>query len=268
MLFVDFRHASDKLYIFEPCVDGCVGTAEHLKIVADGDDSAYVFFNSADINTIEESDTIVVLATEHGDVIRSTMERDFQNMSIILTTENDAILEFPGAIINPLCTILQRSPRLIVAPELDLSLNNSRDKMTMIIPNLYISNEYLAGKKEELISRNIRRIVNVTESCSNYFPEDFQYLRIPVADRVGVEIDKYFYEAFTFIEDGLKDGGVLVHCSAGISRSPTIVAAYLMIKYGYTSKYALEILTARRDVVDINFGFACTLMYVFEKKNN
>lgn len=39
---------------------------------------------------------------------------------------------------------------------------------------------------------------------------------------------QYFDKAVNFIEQAMKDTNVLVHCMAGISRSTTIVVAYLM----------------------------------------
>ena len=48
---------------------------------------------------------------------------------------------------------------------------------------------------------------------------------------------------------------VLVHCAAGISRSSTIVLAYLVARRGYTLREAFEHVHARRPVVWPNDGF-------------
>jgi hypothetical protein len=274
MLFADFRRAVEKTYMFEPCVVGCVGTPEHLLRVVEENDLADTFFDEEGIVALDASDKIIVLATEYSKTICAMMQRDFPDIEIVLLSESEAVVEYPGAVVDSMCKVLLRSPPREIQEICDAmspyqephkETHESAEKMTMILPNLYISNEYFPSKKEELLSRNIRRIVNVTESCPNYFPEDFQYLRVPVKDRVGSDIKQHFREAAAFIEEGLKEGAVLVHCSAGISRSPTIVASYLMIKYGVTSTHALKVLTIRRDVVDVNFGFACTLM-TFEKE--
>jgi len=75
-------------------------------------------------------------------------------------------------------------------------------------------------------------------------------------DTPGVEISKYFQEAHNFIEEGrAKNCKVLVHCEGGISRSPTIVIAYLMRYNGMTLKDALEHVSQKRPIISPNMGF-------------
>jgi atypical dual specificity phosphatase len=50
-------------------------------------------------------------------------------------------------------------------------------------------------------------------------------------------------------------GRILVHCSAGISRSPTVVAAYLMRRRGMTLKGALGQIVRVRPQISPNPGF-------------
>ena len=47
---------------------------------------------------------------------------------------------------------------------------------------------------------------------------------------------------------------VLVHCAAGISRSPTVAAAYLMNKYRWGAAEALALVKTARPVIDPNGG--------------
>ena len=54
-------------------------------------------------------------------------------------------------------------------------------------------------------------------------------MSIPVSDTIYSNISDCFETAWQFINDNAEQHrNVLVHCQKGISRSPTIVASYLM----------------------------------------
>jgi len=81
-------------------------------------------------------------------------------------------------------------------------------------------------------------------------------LQLDIEDDSGFEISKYWESAFKFIDKGVASGGkVLVHCLAGVSRSPTMVLGYIMYRYGVPLKQALEIVTKARPVIAPNLGF-------------
>ena len=58
-----------------------------------------------------------------------------------------------------------------------------------------------------------------------------------------------------FIEAGIENGGVLVHCFGGKSRSAAFVCAYMMSSLSISFDEAYSILKAIRPIVDINSGF-------------
>ena len=57
---------------------------------------------------------------------------------------------------------------------------------------------------------------------------------------------------------------MLVHCVAGVSRSPTIVIAYLMRSRGISLREAYDVVRTRRSIVNPNFGFMKQLI-AFER---
>ena len=102
-------------------------------------------------------------------------------------------------------------------------------KAVEIIPHLYIGSITSASNLEELESKNITHILCCGFKLKCFFPEKFKYYKIDIIDRENENIRKYFDETNNFINESIKNNGnILVHCQAGISRSTSIIIAYLM----------------------------------------
>jgi protein-tyrosine phosphatase len=93
--------------------------------------------------------------------------------------------------------------------------------------------------------------------------DHIKYLEICIED--GPEnIRKYFNRCINFIDNS--EGRVLVHCTAGVSRSSTIVLAYLTYK-GTPLYKNLKLLREKRPVVDPNECFMKQLIRFEEDIN-
>ena len=67
------------------------------------------------------------------------------------------------------------------------------------------------------------------------------YLPCQLADTQNSDLALYFEQAIRFIDEAHAAGGaVLVHCMAGISRSTTIVLAYLIDRHQKPFAEAIE----------------------------
>jgi dual specificity MAP kinase phosphatase len=75
------------------------------------------------------------------------------------------------------------------------------------------------------------------------------YKYIPAVDADSFNLALYFEEAADFIEAARAQGHVLVHCMAGVSRSATLVLAYLVRKQGLSLPEAYSRVKARRPIV-------------------
>ncbi|MCL4167356.1 UNVERIFIED_CONTAM: hypothetical protein GTU68_026593, partial [Idotea baltica] len=80
----------------------------------------------------------------------------------------------------------------------------------------------------------------VNTSFANYDKAGIKFMGIPALDTPSFYLRSYFRQAADFIENSLRNGGkVLIHCQCGISRSATLIAAYLMLKKGMDCQEAL-----------------------------
>ncbi|KZP33795.1 phosphatases II, partial [Athelia psychrophila] len=80
--------------------------------------------------------------------------------------------------------------------------------------------------------------------------------QINIDDTDDTDVLPLFMPAIAFIQTELDRGrGVLVHCQAGMSRSATIVAAYLMYTQKLGPEDALELIRKARPTIQPNAGF-------------
>lgn len=130
-----------------------------------------------------------------------------------------------------------------------------------ILPFLYLGSAYHASKCEFLANLHITALLNVSRRTSEACTAHLHYKWIPVEDSHTADISSHFQEAIDFI-DCVRDGGgkVLVHCEAGVSRSPTVCMAYLMKTKQLRLKEAFDYVKQRRNVISPNFGFMGQLL--------
>ncbi|AVK74965.1 Protein tyrosine phosphatase incomplete domain containing protein [Pandoravirus quercus] len=82
------------------------------------------------------------------------------------------------------------------------------------------------------------------------------HLIIRADDDLAVDLTPEFARAHAVIASALaRDKSVLVHCMAGISRSATIVAAYLILDRGIDAAAALAVLRQHRRCIGPNAAF-------------
>ncbi|KAI3373497.1 hypothetical protein L3Q82_022095 [Scortum barcoo] len=138
-----------------------------------------------------------------------------------------------------------------------------------ILPFLFLGNERDAEDLDLLLRLNIGYVVNVTTHLPLYHVNSgLRYKRLPATDNSKQNLRQYFEEVFEFIEEAYQSGqGVLVHCQAGVSRSATIVIAYLMKHTLMTMTDAYKYVRSRRPVVSPNLNFMGQLLE-FERDLN
>lgn len=131
----------------------------------------------------------------------------------------------------------------------------AKSEINEIVPGLYLSSYGGASNIDYLKRIGITDIINLSDK-ENVAPTEFNYHRIQIADDPDADIKQYFAITNSIIDSVLETGGkVLVHCTAGVSRSPTIILAYLMVKNGYYMEEAFNFVYEKRRVIHPNEGF-------------
>ena len=136
--------------------------------------------------------------------------------------------------------------------------------MQEVQPGLFVGSYHPAADAAYLKQHGVTHVCCCIDVKAR-FPSEFQYITLPAADANGYNIAQHFDETYEFIAKALATGGVLVHCGAGISRAPTIAAAFLIRRLGVTAHVAVAMIRKVRECASPNAGFFSQLQ-VFEKK--
>jgi len=127
--------------------------------------------------------------------------------------------------------------------------------ISQVTEHLYIGNFYAAGNEGLLRSCGITHIVVAAAGLPARFPGQFVYLKQEIYDLVEYNIMQHFAETNEFISRAEGQGNVFVHCAMGISRSATIVLAYLMQRHRWKAAKALRYLKSKHPDAQPNIGF-------------
>ncbi|KAL2096226.1 hypothetical protein ACEWY4_008374 [Coilia grayii] len=126
--------------------------------------------------------------------------------------------------------------------------------VSQITPTLYLSGVDTALNRTAVSNRRITLIVNATVEhvCPNH--PDVECIRVPVPDQPHASLLEHFDSVAEHIHNN-QTGSTLVHCSAGRSRSASLVMAYLMRFQGATLLQAYRWVLEVRPFIRPNAGF-------------
>ena len=164
--------------------------------------------------------------------------------------------------------------------------------MHEIVDGLLLGSVENAVFVQRLLERNVVLVVDASATPYTKMHALFDYCEIDVEDNAGEDIATHFERVFERIDEVLKGAGasadigqdlsnsvehlavanakqkgidstepeterprVLVHCRAGVSRSATLVIAYLMKRHGMSLDDALAHVRAKRPRIAPNEGF-------------
>ncbi|XP_075512816.1 uncharacterized protein LOC142548410 [Primulina tabacum] len=128
------------------------------------------------------------------------------------------------------------------------------------IPSKEIKKVYVGGSGSEDVSGDWSKSSLSPDKllyALEYAGKDLKFVRmaVPLRDMENENLLDYLEVCLDFIEDSRKEGSVLVHCFAGVSRSAAIITAYLMKCEQISQEDAIESLRQSCEFVCPNDGF-------------
>ena len=112
-----------------------------------------------------------------------------------------------------------------------------------IVPGIWLGNKRASENEKWLKDKNITVVFNATKDIPFSTSIKKQY-RIPVDDNLQPEeirnMTLWSHEAvYKVIYEHNRDQNILIHCAAGMQRSATIIAMYLIATRGLTWQQAI-----------------------------
>ena len=122
-----------------------------------------------------------------------------------------------------------------------------------IIPNVWLGNLKAAHDEQFLKNAGIQVVFNCTKDAPFHSSIRRRY-RVPVDDNLRDEeirnLELWSYEIVYKLLNEYKQGRpILVHCHAGMQRSPAVVAMLLMAMYRMSTDQAKAYIKQRRPIV-------------------
>lgn len=144
-----------------------------------------------------------------------------------------------------------------------------RNQFNEVYPSILLGSSAIVENLEQLKEMCITHIVNCAQgpkfnqinTDQNFYDSaGIQFYGIKANDVLTFNMTPYFSPASCFIDDALGSGGkVYVHCVSGVSRSATIVIAFLILKRNMQLMDAIKTVREKREILP-NDGFLKQLM--------
>ncbi len=133
--------------------------------------------------------------------------------------------------------------------------NQTWDANVIVPKRIYLGSVDATTSFYQLKSHGIDYVLDIVGLAPRF--QNIKYLSFPsVLDLPSQDISLYFVISIAFIYYALRsDSNILINCYAGISRSSSILAAYLIYVYNLSVVEAVSYLQQQRSIVRPNDGF-------------
>ncbi|KAK2586765.1 hypothetical protein KPH14_011793 [Odynerus spinipes] len=172
-----------------------------------------------------------------------------KNKSMNLKSSRTVITDFLGRryeITNGIMTELTKGSPFIVDEKPDMHI-------ACIIPGLFLSSQDPAVSIEILRKYDIRHVLSIGMNLDLKY-DGIKYHHCELLDLPESNILLPIKICISIIHKNRQEN-ILVHCNAGVSRSPTIVISYLMASEHLSYDEAYEKVKSKRNCIKPNSGF-------------
>lgn len=205
-------------------------------------------------NRLSEFTHVVV----YGNAVSDPRNTDLPEIKLLRELMNYELVD-PLFLISGYDSFLQALPFMCTTKDLTIRRDH---KEIIVYPSLILEDQIYLGRGDQATNGKIvsdlklTHVINIGSEHPSPFTDHIQYLNIKLDDSPASDLKLYFLKAFQFIRDALSTGGrILIHCNLGVSRSSTIVIAYLMKSKQWSLKIAYDFVRDRRTCIRPNRGF-------------
>ena len=128
--------------------------------------------------------------------------------------------------------------------------------MSEVVEGLFLGSIEDSRNQHFIQQKKISHLLTAAKEIAPQSGDFTASLHLKLKDRSSFDLLPHLDEAVTFIHRCLLDGGrILVHCQAGVSRSASLVVAYLVRCKQLNLEEAIRVCRQTRSAVSPNKGF-------------
>jgi len=128
-------------------------------------------------------------------------------------------------------------------------------QVSEIMPHIYLTSVY-GATKENVLRKKITLLINAAQELPKQDIPGVEVIKLFLDDTPYAIINVYFDRIADKIAEHVNRGGkCMIHCVLGVSRSTTLLLAYLMKHKSMNLRHAHEYVLARRSCIRPNPGF-------------